>query len=112
MEYLIKIGLEGLKRVLKNQKFTKSDRVEKELREYEESNNPILGFFKEITMEEVENEPTRDIYKRYQVYCLENNLQALSNIEFSKQVKAKFGFDIVDRKINGKKYRVFQKRSD
>lgn len=112
MEYLIKIGLEGLKRVLKNQKFTKSDRVEKELQEYEESNNPILGFFKEITMEEVENEPTRDIYKRYQVYCSENNLQALSNIEFSKQVKAKFGFNIVDRKINGKKYRVFQKRSD
>src|SRR5690606_10564240 len=57
MEYLIKIGLEGLKRVLKNQQFTKSDRVEKELQEYEESNNPILGFFKEITLEEVENEP-------------------------------------------------------
>ncbi len=107
MEYLIKIGLEGLKRVLKNQQFTKSDRVEKELQEYEESNNPILGFFKEITLEEVENEPTRDIYKRYLVYCSENNLQPLSNIEFSKQVKAKFGFDIVDRKINGKKYRVF-----
>lgn len=107
MEYLIKLGLEGLKRVLKNQKFTKSDRVEKELQEYEESNNPILGFFKEITMEEVENEPTRDIYKRYQVYCSENNLQALSNIEFSKQIKAKFKLDIVDRKINGKKYRVF-----
>ncbi len=109
MEYLIKIGLEGLKRVLKNQKFTKSDRVEKELQEYEESNNPILGFFKEITLEEVENEPTRDVYRRYQIYCSENNLQALSNIEFSKQVKAKFGFDIVDRKINGKKYRVFIK---
>lgn len=107
MEYLIKIGLEGLKRVLKNQKFTKSDRVEKELQEYEESNNPILGFFKEITLEEVENEPTRDVYRRYLVYCSENNLQPLSNIEFSKQVKAKFGFDIVDRKINGKKYRVF-----
>jgi putative DNA primase/helicase len=107
MEYLIKIGLEGLARVLKNQQFTTSDRVIKELTEYEESNNPILGFLQEITLEEVENEPTRDIYKRYQVYCSENNLQALSNIEFSKQVKAKFGFDIVDRKIDGKKYRVF-----
>lgn len=107
MEYLIKIGLEGLRRVLENQQFTTSDRVIKELTEYEESNNPILGFIKEITMEEVENEPTRDVYKRYQVYCSENNLQALSNIEFSKQVKAKFGFDIVDRKIDGKKYRVF-----
>lgn len=111
MEYLIKIGLEGLKRVLKNQQFTKSDRVEKELQEYEESNNPILGFFKEVTLEEVENEPTRDVYRRYQVYCSENNLQPLSNIEFSKQVKAKFGFDIVDRKINGKKYRVFVRGS-
>ena len=110
MEYLIKLGLEGLKRVLKNQLFTTSDRVEKELKEYEESNNPILGFIKEITIEEVENEPTKDVYKRYQVYCSENNLQALSNIEFSKQVKAKFELDIVDRKIDGKKYRVFVRR--
>ena len=107
IEYLILLGLEGLKRVLKNQKFTKSTRVERELEEYEESNNPIIGFFKEVGHDEIENEPTKDVYKRYQEYCLANNLQPLSNIEFSKQVKKKFNFEIADKKIDGKKYRIF-----
>lgn len=110
IEHLILLALEGLKRVLLNQKFTSSTRVEQELEEYEESNNPIIGFFKEIGLDEVENEPTRDVYKRYQVYCSENNLQPLSNIEFSKQVKKKFDFDIIDKKIDGKKYRIFVRK--
>lgn len=110
MEYMIKLGLEGLKRVTLNQKFTSSKRVEQELEEYEESNNPIIGFYKEVGVEEIENEPTKDVYKKYQEYCLANNLQALSNIEFSKQVKRKFDFDIIDKKISGVKYRIFVRK--
>ena len=110
MEYMIKLGLEGLKRVTLNQKFTSSKRVEQELEEYEESNNPIIGFYKEVGIEEIENEPTKDVYVKYQEYCLANNLQALSNIEFSKQVKRKFNFDIIDKKISGVKYRLFVRK--
>lgn len=112
MEYMILLGIQGLKRVLLNQKFTDSIRVERELEEYEESNNPIIGFFKEVGEDEIENEPTKNIYKQYQVYCAENNLQPLSRIEFSRQVTKRFNYEIVDKKIDGKKYRVFQKRSD
>lgn len=109
MEYLIKIGIEGLKRVMTNRKFTVSERVQKELDEYEENNNPILGFFRECDEEDfkIENEPTNKVYKRYQEYCCENSLQAMSNVEFSKQVNRIFNFKVVSRKINGKKYRIF-----
>lgn len=107
IEYLILIGIKGLKRVIENHKFTKSIRVEQELEEYEETNNPIIGFFKEVGIDEIENEPTKDVYKKYQEYCLANNLQPMSNIEFSKQVKKKFDFEIIDKKINGTKYRLF-----
>jgi len=110
MEYMILLGIEGLKRVLINQKFTDSTRVERELEEYEESNNPIIGFFKEISEEEIENEPTKEVYKRYTVYCAENNFQPLSRIEFSRQVTRRFDYEIVDKRIDGKKYRVFQKK--
>lgn len=112
IEYMILLGIQGLKRVLLNQKFTDSTRVQQELDEYEESNNPIIGFFKEVSEEEIDNEPTKNIYKQYQVYCAENNLQPLSRIEFSRQVTKRFNYEIVDKKIDGKKYRVFQKRSD
>ena len=111
MEYLIQLGIQGLKRVLTNRKFTTSQKVQDELDEYEETNNPILGFFKECQNEEVaiENEPTNKVYKKYQEYCIANTLTPLSNGEFSKQVKKHFNFVIVDKKINGKKYRIFVK---
>lgn len=111
MEYLIQLGIQGLKRVLTNRKFTTSQKVQDELDEFEETNNPILGFFKECQNEEfeIENEPTNKVYKRYQEYCIANSLTPLSNGEFSKQVKKHFDFVIIDKKINGKKYRIFVK---
>jgi putative DNA primase/helicase len=79
MEYLILLGLQGLKRVIKNKRFTKSMQVEKELTEYEKTNNPIIGFYEEHK-EEIENEPSKEVYKKYLEYCLGNGLQPLSHI--------------------------------
>lgn len=109
MEYLINLGLEGLRRVLENYSFTESEKVQRELEEYEEFNNPILLFFKDITIDDLLNNPTRDLYTRYNVFCAENNFNPMSNVEFSKKVKQQFGVEIVDKKISGKKYRVFVK---
>lgn len=106
IEYFIQLGIAALKRVLIDRKFTESEQVQKELEEFEENNNPILGFFKEVDKEEIENEPANEVYKRYTVYCAENGLQPISQIGFSKQLIANFGFEIVDKKINGKKRRI------
>lgn len=110
MEYLIKIGLEGLKRVLKNRRFTTSVRVTKELEEYEENNNPILTFFKEIDIDEIENNPTKDVYKKYNEFCLANNFTPLSNIEFGRKINKHFGFETVVKSIKGKTFRIFVKK--
>lgn len=109
MEYLIVLGLQGLNRVLTNDGFTKSAAVQQEMDDYEETNNPILSFFRECEQEEfqIENEPTNKVYKRYQEFCLANSMQPMSNIEFSKQVNRLLGFTIMDKKINGKKCRIF-----
>lgn len=110
MEYLIQIGLEGLKRVLNNRSFTTSDKVQKELEEYEETNNPILLFFKEEI--QIENEPTAHVYKSYCEFCLANSFTPMSNIEFSRQVKKHYEYDIVNKTIKGKKYRIFVKKEE
>lgn len=110
IEYLINVGLKGLKRVLENRKFTISEKVEKEIQEYEENNNPILSFFKEVGQNQIENEPTKNVYKKYQEYCIVNSLQPMSNIEFSRQINKRFDFTVIDRKIDGKKYRIFMKK--
>ena len=105
MEYLVVLGLEGLKRVLHNQKFTQSKKVDEALANYEESNNPILLFFKEEP--KIVNETTKDVYREYYEFCIGNNFQPMSNIEFSRQVAKYYGYKIINRTIKGKKCRIF-----
>lgn len=109
MAYLINIGLSGLKRLIQNHMFTRSSKVQKELDEYEEMNNPILGFFTECENEDfkIENEPTNKVYKRYREYCTANSFQPMSNIEFSKQVNKVLGFVTKVKKIQGKLFRIY-----
>lgn len=108
MEALIQLGIKGLKRVLSSQRFTASEKTQKQLEEYEENNQPILLFFKEISRDDILNNPTKDVYKKYSEFCMFNNFNPMSNVEFSKQVKKEFEVDIVDKKINGQKLRIFK----
>ena len=114
MEYLVQLGIAGLKRVLKNKGFTESDKVNKSIDEYEEMTNPILGFFKQVEEGEVkvENEPTALVYKHYTLYCNSNSLGAVSNVEFSRQLVKKFNLETKPKKIDGKSTRVFVKVTD
>lgn len=111
MEYLIQLGLVALKRVLTLNQFTTSVRVQGQLEEYEENNNPIIGFIKEIGMDGIENEATNEVYRKYKEYCIANNFQALSRIEFSRQITKRCELISDARYIKGKKMRVFVKEA-
>ena len=109
IEYFIRIGVEGLRRVLANLAFTESAEVKRELEEYDEQNNPAVGFFKD-TLEKgipIAHETTRTVYGRYAEFCLANGYTAISNIEFSKQVRRYFGFVVVSKTIRGRSCRIF-----
>ena len=108
MEYLIQLGVKALQRVLLQDGFTVCDDVTKELNEYELTNNVVLNFFKELDVEnDIVGIPTREVFLRYEIWCTENAVQKMSNIEFSKIVKKHFGLVIVDKRVGGKKKRVF-----
>lgn len=110
LEYLVLLGIRGLKRVLTNQSFTSSSKVQKSLEEYEETNNPIRIFFKDIQIDEILNEPTSEVYRQYNEFCIVNSFTPMSNIEFSKQIKKQFNLDITNKTIKGKKYRIFVRK--
>lgn len=109
MEYLIQLGLDGLWRVLQDRRFTTTEKIKKELEEYEENNNPILMFFKEVEPDDIENNTTNESYRRYNEFCLANTFNPVSNIEFSKQVKQYYGMDVKVKKVDGKSVRIFVK---
>lgn len=109
IEYLIHISIEGLKRVLQNKQFSNSEEANKQLDEFEEENNPIMGFFEEC--EKFENEPVNDIYRQYTVWCNENNYQAISNKSFVKELK-KYDTELTTtrKRIGGKQINIIVKR--
>ena len=110
MEYLIQLSLDGLKRVLDNNGFTICAKVQEELDEYNEQNNPIVGFFKELDLEvDVVNQPTKDVYLRYKLYCNESGFNAMSAGEFTKWIKKELNMDNPSVRINGKVVRVYRR---
>ncbi|MGH0685834.1 DNA primase family protein [Bacillus mycoides] len=108
MQYVLNLALKSLKRLLTEQKFTKSKAVEDELIKYQEENNPIISFVHNEDVE-LERSVVGDVYLQYKVYCAENGFQSVSNVNFSKQVKHLYKFDTKVQWIDGKSKRLFIK---
>lgn len=108
IQYLINIGLEGLNRILKYNNFTIPNKSDEMLKEYEIQTNPILGFFEELDVDEdVINEPTKDLYMKYQVYAHENGINAVASNVFGREVSKHFDVESKGKWIDGKTIRVY-----
>lgn len=107
MQYLALCGIQGLKRVLSANNFTSSEKVEKQLEEYELENNPILGFINETGIENIMHQPTAEVYNRYRVYCQECAMLPVTRDGFTKQINKRLNCQVIVRKIGGKSIRIF-----
>ena len=109
MEYFIALGVHGLQRVLKEKQFTSSAKVQQELEEYAEKNNPVLSFIKDCEENDfkVMDEPVNLVFKKYQEFCINSGFTALAMTEFSKQMQRLTGLKTKRKVINDKKYTIF-----
>lgn len=107
MEALIAKAVPALREVLAEQEFATCDKIKQNIEEFEISNNPILEFFEELDECDYLNEPIKGVYQKYCSFCLSNNLQAMSAIEFQKQMKKQFDLIVKNVMVNGKKVRVY-----
>ena len=83
-----------------------------ELDTYNEENNPIVGFFKELDEDDINNQPTKDVYARYKLYCNENNFTPISHIQFTKYIKKELGMDVRVIRVKNKTAKVFRSDTD
>ena len=107
MEALIAKAIPALREVLADQAFAKSHKVDESLAEFETSNNPISEFFMELDEADYLNEPIKSVYQKYTTFCMVTNLQALSAVEFQKQMKRQFEVTVKTVEVNGKRVRVY-----
>lgn len=107
MEYMIRIGVEGLKRVLENNAFTEAAKVKKELEDYELENNPILLWLQEKDILEIVNQSTKEVHKQYKVFCIENGFTEMNLSTFSKELNKRLGLKVKRVRINGETVSVY-----
>lgn len=107
MEALIAKAIPALREVLAEQSFAKSSKVDVSLAEFETSNDPIMEFFADLDECDYVNEPIKVVYQKYNTFCLSNNLQAMSAIEFQKRMKKQYEVSIKTVEVDGKRVRVY-----
>ena len=109
LEYFIKIGIEGLKRVLANNQFTESKKCIDQLKDYEIENDNFLQFINDLTIDDVENKTSQEVYLRY-TSSLTGSQSALNKYSFSKRLCKVFGLKTTQKKkTDGKVCRVYVK---
>lgn len=109
MEYLVRLGVEALKRVVEQRKFSYSEKVNDALREYETENNPVLMFLDEVGQSGIENQLTDEVYRRYKVFCIENGYSEMTKTTFSKEINRKLSLVSKSTRIDGKSIRIYKK---
>lgn len=106
MQYVLLLGLNGLKRLLKNHKFATSKRITAEAAKYEELNNPIILYLRDEQPKLV-NEVVKDTYVMYSLWCTDNGYKAVSQIAFSREVCRMKKLSTKTQRFDGKRKQIF-----
>lgn len=112
MKYLIRIGIEGLKRVLTNKHFTESKSVQEELKDFEMRNNPILLFLNETEKSEIINQPCKDVFRAYKMFCIEKGLMEMALPSFSRELNRRLDLTTKRVRIDGALTSIYVKKGN
>lgn len=108
-EYLIQLGIKGLKRIQENQGFTDSEKVRNEVDQFEKDNNPLLLFLDEYEEADILNHETKEVFLNYSVFCDENGFTPMAKQTFTKEVNKRLNSTSKQKRINGQRYIIFVK---
>lgn len=85
MSYLVRLAMDGLKRLIAQGDFTRPDSVRRAMAEYEIECNPVLGFLMEYG--NVVGEPTQKVYNDFRNWCMDNgHRNVVTRKKFTKEV--------------------------
>ncbi len=82
------------------------DRPMAELKHYMHQSKSLFPFLESVPENEINHQPTNKVYQAYLQHCKENQVVPLGQIDFSRKLSS-FGLKITDKKMCGKKRRIF-----
>ena len=78
-----------------------------EIQLYTVQDDPIEIFLDDYPRTEIIGLPSREFYGYYEKYCKENKTEPVTILEFTKLVNKILNLCTVEKRIDGKKYRIF-----
>lgn len=88
--------IDGLKRLLRNGKFTECKAANECLDQYKTDSDTVATFLSENSYQKstTEAKPLKELYDEYRTFCMENGYRAASNRTFSERMRNR-GFECV-----------------
>ena len=112
MEYLTRLAVEGLKRLIQQGDFTRPQSVVDAVAVYEAENNPVKMFLEEYgeSFGSIEGRPREVVYSEYCFWCVKNGFKTGSATSFSREIHNLTGMVTKPRRLphsGGKVVRCF-----
>lgn len=109
LRYWMQIVVEGYKRLYQNKEFTHSDIVTDYNKRYHEENDSTIMFVRDLEPDDIEFRRSPEVYEEYEVWAKEMGETVLSARALKVTIREIMGFEIRQKKMNGKNTKVFQK---
>lgn len=78
-----------------------------EIQIYNNQVTPIEMFLDGYSRNEIVGLSTRELYRDFTEYCEENDIDIMPNTEFTKQVNEILNLTVIEKRIDGRKFRIF-----
>ena len=105
--YLLKLAVDGIRRVFENNKFTEPQEVIDMINEYSKENNNVLQFLDNVNVIDRESSA---VYDDYKYWCAENGVMNYKIRKFNAEIRSHTDLDLVIEKIGGKATQIWRKR--
>ena len=114
IEYLIVVGIMGLKRIIQNKGFTETEETKQLLEEFNKNNNPVLSIIAQL-----EDEKGEEFYigmaknDVYDLYCLGAQRERMKSVNlgtFTKTMNKHLNLYVQDTFRDGYRALLFQKK--
>lgn len=110
-EGLLRLAIEGLKRLSERGYFEENEEIRKNLMEFDLDNNPIKAFDLDMKLSQSDNwyigKSTKEVYRQYEFWCIENDVRPLSRRNFTTDFKSLNNVEIKKKRIDGNVENIF-----
>lgn len=107
LNYLLRVAVEGIRRVFANNKFTEPNAVSTMIHEYEKENNNVLQFIEKV---DIVNRDATSVYNDYKFWCVENGVMSYKIRKFNSEIKTHLQLDLAIEKFEGRTAQIWRKK--